>query len=231
MFHKKEGNNIYFFVPAKYEKKLINLQNKKRVLLEKKMASSLTNHDFSFVCDCCLGGTICHDLKEIQRSPFVNLQIYTNDFLKLCTNLVHYLNFSLVFIKKDIKYGREYIVAKLDDIEMHFIYDNDFNELKLKWERRLQRFNIENLFIICCDGLNDGVFMNENQYKTFLSIPYRNKILITNDKNKKNKKNVVYMKKYKNNKMFYPGSRELFSPYRVYERYFDIVDWLNSNHS
>ena len=73
----------------------------------------LRNHDVSIFCNNCVGAVISHDLGLQFRSPFVNVWLYPNDYLKFCENLQHYLSCNLDFISYN-EVG--YPVARLDDV-------------------------------------------------------------------------------------------------------------------
>ena len=68
----------------------INKRNRKR----------LKNHDFSLIASNCNGGFILHDLGMRFNSPFVNLWMKPNEYIKMLTNLKGYMAEDLSFVKE-----------------------------------------------------------------------------------------------------------------------------------
>ena len=66
----------------------------------------LKNKDFSIIASNCNGGVICKDFGVRFNSPFVNLFVKADGFVKLCRNLREYLDVNFVFVKEvDSVYG------------------------------------------------------------------------------------------------------------------------------
>lgn len=226
--HKKEGNNPYLFIPSKFEPFLCKRSFMKRKKVLKRYRALLVNDKYSIICDSCYGGTINKELLQEHRSPFVNCSIPNADFYRILCDLERYLNADLTLC--DTKPKKDVFSTKLLDTSIYFYHHNDFNEIISKWNRRKLRVNFDNLFIIVSDGTGDnGQHMSVSMAKKFLELPYKNLIIVTNDYAKRNiNKRIIYMKKYRSERMFYIGSIELFGGKRCLERYIDITSFLNN---
>ena len=108
----------------------------------------------------------------------------------------------------------------LDDICIYFLHYHSEEDAKTSWNRRKERINFDNLFIIMYD--RDGI--DEEDYKVFARLKCVNKIILsdkTNDKypfvkqmTKENDNDTVYLEKDKYG-------------IRSFEKQWDYVDWLN----
>ena len=88
---KYPTNNVYWFIPERFEYIFANQANKKREKLLSRYKEKLTNKNFSLIVDCCMGGVLYHELGLQFKSPFINLSVSTHDYLKLLKNLDYYL--------------------------------------------------------------------------------------------------------------------------------------------
>ena len=110
---------------------------------------TLTNQNFSLLCNNCNGGILSHDLGLQFRSPTVNLFFCSDHFLRFCENFDHYIAQPLVLCREPRrKPDSDYPVCNLGDLEIHFLHYHSFEEAKEKWEARTARLNRENLFVM-----------------------------------------------------------------------------------
>lgn len=193
-------------------RKSLNEHNKKRLI----------NKDFSLICNNCNGAFICHDLGIKYNSPFVNLWIKPNDYIRFLKNLRYYLNLELVFIEEEMI---DYPVGLLGDIKIYFQHYSSCDEAYIKWKSRVARINYENLFILFIE--RDGCTINE--LSEFDSLPFANKIVFTHKKYG-NIKSSFYIPGYE--QVGYVGNCyefiNVFSKKKYYD-YFDYVGWFNCN--
>jgi uncharacterized protein (DUF1919 family) len=192
-----------------------------RPLITKEYKNKLTNKNFSILSSNCIGGYISHDLGLRFNSPTVNLYISTKDFVKFISNIKEYLDNELVF--DDSNHSNPYPIGILIDIKIHFVHYKSFLDAKNKWDERKKRINYSNLFIILTDrdGYDDSLLENIKLIKYPL-------ILFTSHIPKYNFE--VYLDYYKNKNSIGEIYRYYgFSGKRIYEKYFNIVDWINSN--
>lgn len=133
----------------------------------------LNNKDFSLFSINCTGGCMCHDLGLKFRSPFVNLFMSPEDYLKFLENPKGYLEQPLEFLEQT---EVSYPVARLKDITVHFMHYENAEEAREAWQRRTKRINWDNLFVLMTQ--RDGC--TEEQLRRFDNLPYRNKVVFTN---------------------------------------------------
>ncbi|MDP4121032.1 MAG: DUF1919 domain-containing protein [Bacillota bacterium] len=186
---------------------------------EKKLRSQLKNYDFSIICSNCIGGIIYHRLGLKFLSPTINLFIYQNDYLKFVLNLKDYLEKELMFIETDEKYP----VAKLGDITIYFNHYKTDEEARESWNKRKERINYNNLFIIMYD--KDG--LSEDDLAKLKKIDCKGKIVISN----RTYSNLDYVIKIPADMNDYEKRYRLdtdkFTGKRTFEKHFDYVKWLN----
>lgn len=188
--------------------------------LEKKWRSSIKADNFSIICSTCIGGVIYNRLGREFLSPTVNMFILQKDFIKFVSNLPHYIAMDLQFIETD----KPYPVAMLDDIVLYFNHSNTPEDAANDWNRRKERINYKNLYIILYnrDGctLDDLRKMENVECKRFIvltstpiDLPYAYWI-------KENKGKVdsgVFLDK------------DMLG-IRTFEKQWDFVSWLNGDH-
>lgn len=145
----------------RFLRKLINQQNRAR----------LTNHGMTVISSNCNGAFILHDLGEKFHSPFVNLYLLPDDFIKYLQNIEHYMQAELRFETSD----KAYPVGKLDDLTIHFMHYHSEEEAKAKWTERTARMNLDNLFILMTD--RDGC--TRKNLEDLDRLPFANKVIFT----------------------------------------------------
>ena len=90
-----------------------------------------------------------HTLGMECLSPFKNLFIEDEDYIKLLQNLCDYLKIPLEFLRygTDVHSKAKYPIMKLGDIAVHCNHDEKVEDALEKWNRRLQKINYDNLFV------------------------------------------------------------------------------------
>ena len=126
--------------------------------------------------------------KQIDLSPFSDVEIKSNTFVKLLENFKYYTEKEPVICHntQDFKDRQNPIVCFLDDIEILFTDSNDQYESIKKWRRKvsmLMQSDIKNRYFILSD---DKEFTSETAVR-FQMLPFFNKKLIIS----KNKTNLV----------------------------------------
>lgn len=142
----------------------------------------LKNKNISIISNNCWGGYMCQYSGIQYNSPFVGLFFYAGDYIKLLQNIsVIYKPFSFIE-REDSKYAT--ILEKKDypigywpeeDIEIHFLHYKSRQECVEKWNRRLQRLNMNNLIVKFCDR----DLCTEEMIKTFDTLPFKIKVCFT----------------------------------------------------
>ena len=124
-----------------------------------------------------------------------------------------------------------------DRIRIIFRAYSTFDEALEKWNRRKTRINWDNIFVffnpLCQDfGIEKGYKTHICETKiieSFLKLPYRNRVVLTNKKRLCLSSECVYMMRYS---LFeyppYIGIISCLSGRRIFDRYFDVVHWINT---
>lgn len=129
----------------------------------------IRNEKLSVIAINCWGGVTLHKLELPFLSPFVNLWLREDQYLKLLKNLKEYLESELKFERWDCKNSHTYPVMKLRDIELFFLHYNSIEEARDTWNRRVKRVNYDNLFVMM-------LTRNEDTLEQFDQLPYKNKV-------------------------------------------------------
>lgn len=196
------------------------LNNILRKRINKKNIKRLKNKDFSLIASNCNGTFISHDLNLQFRSPFINLWIKPNDFIKYLQNIDYYMKCELKFTSEK---GINYPIGLLDDIKIYFQHYKSENEAKEKWIERTKRINLNNLFILFTD--RDGC--TYQNLLEFDKLPYKNKVVFTH-KPYKEIKSAFYIKGFENEDSVGMCFEYLnkFTGKKIYDA-FDYIKWFN----
>lgn len=176
----------------------------------------LKNKDFSLLASNCNGGCICHDLNQQFRSPFVNLYLTAPDFVRLLESPREYLESSLEFCENT---GKNYPVAKLKDVTVYFMHYKNAEEASDAWQRRVDRINWDNLFVLMSDqdGCTDEIM------RRFDALPYRNKVVFTHVP-RPEISSAVYIPGFEDKPCV--GNCDGFVDRRSGKKYFDAFDYV-----
>ena len=199
--------------------KLKSAVNKcQRFFINRSLQRKLTNQGMTVISANCVGAFILHDLHQPFNSPFVNLYLSPQDFLRYLQNMDFYLTQPLTFVKTE----KSYPVGKLADLEIHFMHYHSEQEANEKWQLRTSRMNLDNLFIIMTD--RDGV--TEKDIQLFDQLPFKNKVIFTH-KPYPAFKSAYYIKGFE--KQNQVGDLFEFSGWngKKYYDQFDYVKWFN----
>lgn len=184
----------------------INKPNRKRLI----------NKTPSIISSNCNGGIIYHDLDLKFYSPTINLFFYPKDYIKFISNLKYYLNCELKSPPNVQKL--EYPIGLIDDVMIHFLHYNTFEEAKEKWVDRAKRVNYDNLFFIMTD--RDGCTYQD--IYNFDLLPYKNKVIFTS-KNYPEFKSAFYINEF--NRLGEVGILSSFKKKSI-KRYLDDFDYV-----
>ncbi|WP_386690604.1 MULTISPECIES: DUF1919 domain-containing protein [unclassified Lonepinella] len=200
-------------------KKIQNFINKLfRPYINKINQVRLKNSNFSIIASNCNGALILHDLHQPFHSPFVNLYLEPEDFIRYLRNIEYYQQAELAFIHSD----RNYPIGKLADITIHFMHYETEQQAKQKWQMRSQRINWDNLFIIMTD--RDGCTYQHLQQ--FEALPFVHKVAFTH-KPYPELKSAFYIKGFEQQDQV--GDLFDYSGLlgKKYYDQFDYVSWFN----
>lgn len=129
------------------------------------------NPTLSVFSSNCVGGCMLHDLNTRFNSPFVNLFLNAEDYLKFLADPHHYSALELQEIPADTGYP----VGRWGDLTVHFVHYPDFATAADTFRRRLARVDYDNLFVIFSE--RDGCTYADLQ--TFDALPYAHKVVFT----------------------------------------------------
>lgn len=148
-----------------YRRQCINTSNRKR----------LTNQDPSLICSNCLDGILYHKLGLRFNSPFINLYLPNKDFLLALENWQKFIDTPIV---EDRESSERYPVGiGYGHTHIHFMHYDSFDVAVKKWEKRKQRLNMDNCFIMFSD------FKGEYEcLQRFQKLPFKNKVVFTPDR-------------------------------------------------
>lgn len=188
-----------------------------------KNIKKLKNTTFTLIANNCNGTFLYHDLGVKFYSPFINLYLTTEDFLKYLKNIPHYQKATLTFLQDT---NLNYPIGILDDIKIFFVHYTSQDLAKEKWEERTKRMDLNNLFILLTVDEN----CEQKILDDFDSLPFKNKIIFTNSK-KINAKSAYYIKNFVMKgaapHAYYKFINK-FSGKKYYDQ-FDYVKWFNND--
>jgi uncharacterized protein (DUF1919 family) len=194
---------------------------------KKRLNHQLKNKTFTIISSNCWGSTVYEDVGIQYLTPTVGLFFYAPCYIKFLKNLEFFLSLDLQFIEKSkyeeaniLRAKKWYPLGILDGVEIHFLHYKTEADAKKKWIRRINRINFDNLFISFTDRDRCSV---ENIYE-FDTLPFKNKVCFT-AKEYKESKSVIWIKEYSGK----PCVGDLYSERKIVARYFDAIDWLNSD--
>ena len=187
----------------------------------KKARNRIQNKNFTLIASNCIGGIIYNNLGLRFNSPTINLQINSDEFVKLVLNLREYMQKEIKFIEPE----NGIPVGILGDVKITFTHYHTNEEALKKWNERKERINYDNLYII----LNDRDGVTEKQIRESGNIKCKN-ICVFTSKDYKDIPYATFFKKYKNQECV--GNvlkKSRLTGLRGFESDFDYVGWLNSD--
>ena len=187
-------------------------------IINKRYRKKLHDTDFSLVCSNCFGGIFYHWLGMQFKSPFINLFLSNEDFIKA---LSHWNEFLAQPLIEDFHAGKSYPVGiGYDGIRVEFQHYTDFASANEKWEeRKLRIIPDKTIFMLTNWG---GV---KSVVEQFDSLPLKNKIIFT-DKPFPECRSAVWLKGWQHN-----CGRNIWLTSSIFgNRYidqFDLIGWIN----
>lgn len=104
-------------------------------------------------------------------SPTINLFMKSDDSVRFCSDLPHYLTAEL----KQIDCNKTYPCGDLDGLCLHFVHYGSFGEARAKWVERIRRVDLSNLCAILVD--RDGC--GADDARAFDALPIASKAFLT----------------------------------------------------
>lgn len=140
------------------------------------------NTPFTIISNNCWGGHVYRYFNMPYDSPTIGLFFESTDYIKFISNLKHYINQQLRFIKLEESHNKEMLIRQnsvgcpigaLDDIEIYFLHYKTEEEALKKWNRRKARIHWNNLYFKMTE--QNGCTIE--QIKQFDKLPYKDKFI------------------------------------------------------
>lgn len=160
------------------------------------LRKEVTDSKFTIISNNCFAGSIYQDLKIPYRTPTVGLFLYSDCYMRFVKDLKYYLSLELIFIKNskyvssDSNNNHYYPIGLLDDIEIHFLHYDNEEEATVKWNKRKERVNYDQLYFVFSD--RDG--FNKDNFCDFLDLDCK-KVLFTSQ-NKYNSDHTIILNEF-----------------------------------
>ncbi len=186
----------------------------------------LKGTDFTIISNNCWGGHVYRWYALPYQSPTIGLYFWADEYLKLVSDLRHYIEAPLEFIPasesrnyEDLqKKGHLHVpIGLIDDIEIVFLHYKTEEEAREKWERRCRRVNWDHILVKnsyidrCTDDIKQAFLALDLDCKLFFQgkdTGEPNTVFYRNDANE--------MILQEDSMFFY--------------RFFDLTGWINSSY-
>lgn len=154
---------------------MLRLINYIRYIIRFFYRKCLQNRDITLITNNCIGGIIYHDMRLRFQSPTINLYFDNEEFILFCTYLVEYLSLPVeecTSSKKSFPIG--VLHGSHGDVHIYFLHYDSFEQAVWKWNKRKERINFDNLYIIM-----EAQRCTSDILAKFNDIPYANKVVLT----------------------------------------------------
>ncbi len=188
---------------------------------------SLSNTDFSIISNNCWAGSVYRRYGLPYLTPTVGLYFFSEDFLKLCSDVKDYMEKPLEFIPYTESRYKEIIeerkqtqvpIGRLGDIEVIFLHYPTQEEAAEKWQRRAERINYDNLIF----KLSKMNFCTDEHLKQFDALDVRKKICFVPSECKTGIKCGIQFGSVN-------GAEDILDDTSEYARYVNLRKMINSN--
>lgn len=185
--------------------------------------SKLKNLSPTLVCSNCTGGFLYHWLGLKFYSPFINLYLTPQDFVKALENWEEFISSEIEEEITNLGYPVGRVMTRGGMILIRFMHYDTFNEAITKWKNRKERMEKDpnKIGFMLTNWENDVSILER-----FSKLPFRNKIAFTPgiSVNIPNTFNLKGLDKIKSPKQVYYTSH--FSGKRFIDQ-FDYISFIN----
>lgn len=131
----------------------------------------LREHTPTIFAPNCWGGITYHHMSLEFRSPLINMHIPHDEYLRFLSDPMHYMSQELILREMyiDDTLDKPFPIAMLGDVSLWMNHYDNFEEAAAIWERRKERIDWDNLFVMFFDESPELI----NQ---FLALPYKKKV-------------------------------------------------------
>lgn len=184
----------------------------------------ISNTNFTILSSNCIGGCIYHRLGHKFLSPTINLFFDNDEFITFCLYIKEYIKEDIYFDRKthsNFPVGRIGGIharnKSLPEIKINFVHYDSNAEAEEAWNRRKDRINLENLYIILFNtGITDERLHLLDDYPC-------NNLAIIDWRKQSDLKNSIYIKPNRSSNYL---KRDIFG-IRYYEQKWDFVSFIN----
>lgn len=183
----------------------------------------LINTKFTIISNNCWGGHVYRYFNLPYASPTVGLYFFSDDYVKFVSNIKRYLYTPIVFIDaqdanhfKELKEQNQLnrVIGRLDDVEIIFLHYSSQEEAYEKWNRRLERVNMDHLVF----KMSEQNYCKLEHLKIFDKLPYQRKVCFTT-KDYHLGSQVVFER--------YKGMYEVENDTTLFRKYVDLYRLIN----
>ena len=204
------------------------LRNLEKYLKGKYFNLKINKNNFIIISNNCWGTFIYKKFGLPYNSPFVNLFIFPEDYIKLLEKFSKDYLCNIEFITKEqskyknklIEYGEgysNYPIGLLNkEVELHFLHYTSEEDALEKWNRRLEKMNFERLIF----KFSDTNQCKDESIKKFDKLDLPNKVCFT-AKQFPQLKSVVYLEKFQ-------GQEGVLDEWKFSDKHYDIVKVINN---
>lgn len=129
----------------------------------------LYNNTPTVISSNCAGGLLLHTLGLEFKTPFIDLWMKHDDFIKILNNLPKYLNSPIKKLGYCLDFDKNEIPTCIcDDVVLKCAHYKNHDQAIDAWNRRVKRVDYDNIFVILIT--DDKKIIDE-----FVKLPYKNK--------------------------------------------------------
>lgn len=188
----------------------------------------LNQTNFSIISNNCWGTFIYKKYNLPYQSPFINLFIFSDDYLRLLQNFSPDILQTIEFISHENSRHTEKLkergLFKLgypigvigEKIELHFLHYNNEKDAKQKWEDRVKRINYDKILF----KFSYSKETSDNMIRQFDALPLQHKISFT-AKPFPECASVIYLPKF-------TGMENVWDEWKHSEKEYNLPALLNS---
>lgn len=143
---------VYTTLRIKFREKLNPLFG----FIRRRIAGIQKGTQITIVSNNCWGGHVYRYFNLPYASPTVGMFFFADDYIKFLKRLEYYLSLDLHFKPLEASKYKEALIKKnhiscpigvLDDIEIIFLHYRSNEEALMKWNRRKERINLNNVIV------------------------------------------------------------------------------------
>lgn len=181
--------------------------------------------EFTIISNNCWGGHVYRYFGLPYDSPTVGLFIFSEDYIKLVSNLKYYMQQDIEMITlEESKYKDELLrrgkvestcpIGRIKDVEIIFLHYKSNEEAVEKWIRRKARIHWDHLYV----KMSEQNLCKEEYLRTFDSLPYRNKFVFVH-KDYGLDSQILYRE--------WLSADQVLDDTFVFRKYVNLIRWIN----